>query len=197
MDNNYMLLVRGHAFFAARPRKIVNIEQMTARQIYWTLVQMEDKTEHKHAIRNEEGNLLRECRLRNVTMVDDEKDLWFLFRNGQLRLGHGQSWRRHSKQRKQPKRRLGKCCMCRVEADTWDHALVCPTRIEWTREILDTVPIKEFDTAYKLRQASTLEAKTMTRLQCEVMSKLWCAWYEMWTAWTKRKVRSKKQMKKM
>merc|ERR1712086_184810 len=37
----------------------------------------------------------------------------------------------------------------------------------------------------------------MTTLQLEIFSKLWCAWVDMWKAWKGRRVRSKKQMKRL
>merc|ERR1711966_332787 len=112
------------------------------------------------------------------------------------RLGHGQSWREHSAVRPRwVKRRLGKCCMCAVQVETWEHALSCPVRVKWTKELLCETDLCDRYSGSSLRQASTLEAKHMDIWHMEVMSKLWCAWYDMWKAWSGRKVRSKEQMK--
>ena len=59
--------------------------------------------------------------------------------------------------------------MCRTEDETWNHVLVCSTRIQWTRQWLDEAKINDFETDYDLRQATTLEAKRMNRLQVEVL----------------------------
>merc|ERR1711966_79600 len=121
-------------------------------------------------VRNKNGDLVRECRLRKITMTDDEKDLWFLFRNGQLRLGHAQSWKRHGPmQLQRAKRRLGKCCMCATSTETWKHVLRCRIRIEWTREMLQEAGIDGYNTIEALSRASTLEAKDMATWHVETM----------------------------
>ena len=194
----YMDLKQGDAFFCARPRQIVNITDMTAKQIYWTLVEIEDKTKPGiDDVRTDTGEFVREKRLCKVTMTDDEKDLWFLFRNGQLRLGHALSWMRHGQgQWAQSGRRLGKCCMCAAGDDIWSHVLICEVRRRWMREWLHEAKIQDYKSDFDLRQAMTLEARAMKTLHLEIFSKMWCAWVDMWKAWKGRRLRSKRQMKR-
>ena len=145
-------------------------------------------------VRDETSNLVREKRLKRITMTDDEKDLWFLFRNGQLRLGYSIGWKWQGRRRE---RNSNKCCMCNADFDKWSHVLICPVRLSWVKEWIREAKLRPFDTDYDLRQATTLEARTMTVLHMEVLSKMWCAWYDMWKAWRKRKVRSRRQMKEL
>ena len=128
----FVELRQGDAFFCAHPQKIVSIADMSAKMIYWTLVEIEDKVKRStDDVRDETSNLVREKRLKRITMTDDEKDLWFLFRNGQLRLGYSIAWKW---QGRRGERNSNRCCMCKADSDRWSHVLICPVRLSWVKE---------------------------------------------------------------
>ena len=83
LQEDIQALHQRYAFFCAHPRKIIRIEDMTAKMVYWTLVEAEDalikdkrkKTGVREEKRAANGDFTREKRLRKVTMARDEKSL--------------------------------------------------------------------------------------------------------------------------
>ena len=117
-------MLEKRAFFCAHPKKIADMETMTAKMVYWTLVAAEDKLVKDYRkktgrVRTEKrtatGEFKREKRLRKATMVKDEKSLWFLLRNGYLRLGDQE--RHYESKRAKPNRKVGECCLCREKTE--------------------------------------------------------------------------------
>ena len=208
LDQAMKDLLNNKAFLCAHPQRVVSIHKMTANMVYWTLIAVEDekkpKTSSIEGVKDEEGCYLREKRLRRTTMVGDEKEKWFRLRNGNLRLGHSMKYLNVARLPKgcgafKPRcdrlkiRKMGKCCLCRTAEETWQHAMRCPILVKWIwpwiqRTTGMTHGLKK--DAEDIAAALWLEREKMTRLQVELFSKLWCAWYDMWQAWRKHKVRS-------
>ena len=188
----------GNAFYSDYPAKIIHIEDINAKTAYWTLVATETK-ETRDGTRDEKGNLLRESRLKNITMHSDEQEIWFLIRNKALRLGHGLQYQRYcdNNQQQHDHRPLGKCCMCRQQQETWEHFSTCSVGHSWIQPWLRKAGAGNFTPVDNLTKAMEIEADTMTTVQVEIFSKLRCAWYDMWKAWKNRKLRSRRTMQAM
>jgi hypothetical protein len=197
-------LRNGHAFFSAYPRRIMRIQHLTAKSVYWTLVDLcenlrkdvRKKSGVRREVRNENGDFVRESRLKAATMVMDEKSLWFLMRNGYLHVGDQEA--HYEAKRKDPNPKVGKCCMCGLEKETWEHVLGnCSVFLRWVSGwAVETPGMTERPlTSDGCKELVLIEAERMSRLQVELFSKLWCAWYDMRTAWRAQKLKTTKKMK--
>ena len=103
------------------------ITDMTQKQIYWTLVMM-DNNEIVPGLRNSKNELLRESRLQKTTTVGTERDRWALHRNNALQLGNQID--RYIPREGKP---TG-CMLCEETKDSWAHRAECKTAIAWVKE---------------------------------------------------------------
>ena len=115
-----------------------------------------------------------------------EQDRWALHRNNALQLGNQID--RYTPREGKP---TG-CMLCEETKDSWAHREECKTAITWVKEWMREIAGEEPRDAH-VKRALRLEEEDMTIIQQELYSKMWHAWYDMWKACRRGRLRTTSQ----